>query len=120
MWGSAIGCIVTLTLSMLAVPLAADAQPAGKMPRLGVLTPGIPPQPWLEAFRQGLRTLGYIEGQTIALEVRWDEYHPERWPNLAADLVRLRVDLIVAGTTRRRPGGQACDQHPPHRHGGQF
>ena len=69
------------------------------MPRLGVLTPGIPPQPWVEAFRQGLHTLGYVEGRTIALEVRWDEYHPERWPDLAADLVRLRVDLIVAGTT---------------------
>jgi len=99
MWGSVLGCIATLILSLLVAPLAAEAQPEGKMPRLGVLTPGIPPQPWVEAFRQGLRTLGYVEGQTIALEVRWDEYHPERWPDLAADLVRLRVDLIVAGTT---------------------
>jgi putative ABC transport system substrate-binding protein len=99
MWGSAIGCIVTLILSLLIAPLTAEAQPGEKMPRLGVLTPGIPPQPWLEAFRQELRTLGYVEGQTIALEVRWDEHHPERWPALAADLVRLRVDLIVAGTT---------------------
>ena len=52
-----------------------------------------------EAFRQGLRDLGYLEDQTIALELRWDEHHPERWPALAADLVRLRVDCIVAGTT---------------------
>src|SRR5712691_4042104 len=99
MWGSAFGCIVTLILRLLIAPLTAEAQPGEKMPRLGVLTPGIPPQPWLEAFRQALRTLGYVEGQTIALEVRWDEHHPERWPALAADLVRLRVDLIVAGTT---------------------
>src|SRR2546426_5743946 len=102
MWCSAIGCIVTLTLSLLAVPLAADAQPAGSMPRIGVLYPGFPPgEPggWFDRFRQGLRDLGYIEGQTIALEVRWDEHHAESWPDLAADLVRLRVDCIVAGTT---------------------
>ena len=102
MWCSAIGCIVTLTLSLLAAPLAADAQPAGNIPRIGVLYPGFPPgEPggWFDRFRQGLRDLGYVEGQTIALEVRWDEHHSERWPDLAADLVRLRVDLIVAGST---------------------
>src|SRR5712691_8757542 len=99
MWYSTAGCMVMLTLSLLAAPLAAEAQPAAKMPRLGVLVPGIPPEPLTEAFRQGLRDLGYIEGQTIALEVRWDEHHAERWPDLAADLVRRRVDCIVAGTT---------------------
>jgi putative ABC transport system substrate-binding protein len=52
----------------------------------------------LARFRQGLRELGYVEDQTIALEIRWDEYQRERWPELAADLVRLRVDRIVAGT----------------------
>ncbi len=102
MWCSAIGCIVTLTLSLLAAPLAADAQPAGSIPRIGVLYPGFPPgEPggWFDRFRQGLRDLGYTEGQTIALEVRWDEHQSERWPDLAADLVRLRVDIIVAGST---------------------
>ena len=102
MWGRTLGCIVTLILSLLAVPLAAHAQPAVKVPRLGVLVPGVPPgEPGgvFDRFRQGLRDLGYVEGQTVALEIRWDEYHPERWPDLAADLVRLRVDLIVAGTT---------------------
>ena len=91
MWCSAIGCIVTLTLNLLAAPLAADAQPAGSIPRIGVLYPGFPPgEPggWFDRFRQGLRDLGYTEGQTIALEVRWDEHHAERWPDLAADLVR--------------------------------
>ena len=102
MWCSAIGCIVTLTLSLLAAPLAADAQPAGSIPRIGVLYPGFPPgEPggWFDRFRQGLRDLGYTEGQTIALEVRWDEHQSERWPDLAADLVRLRVDIIIAGST---------------------
>ena len=110
MWCSAVGCIVMLTLSLLAAPLAARAQPAGKMPRLGVLTPGLPPgEPGrgLDRFRQGLRDLGYVEGQTIALEVRWDEHHPERWPDLAAALVQRPVNIIVAGST---PAAQAA-QH---------
>jgi putative tryptophan/tyrosine transport system substrate-binding protein len=105
MWCSAIGCIVTLTLSMLVAPLAATAQPAGQMPRIGVIASGIPPgQPGVagrgpDRFRQGLRDLGYIEGQTVTLEVRWSENRPERLPDLAADLVRLPVDIIVAGSS---------------------
>src|SRR2546427_6373726 len=94
---------MTLALSLLVAPLAAAAQSAGKVPRLGVLAPGSPPgEPGrgLDRLRQGLHDLGYVEGQTIALEVRWDEQHPERWPDLAtADLVQLHVDIIVAGTT---------------------
>ena len=73
MWRSAVRCIMTLTLSVLATPLAANAQPAGGIPRLGVLYSGAPPgEPGgpLDHFRQGLRDLGYVEGQTIALEVR--------------------------------------------------
>src|SRR6266849_2443061 len=100
MWCSAVGCIVLLTLSLLAAPLAAEAQPAGKMPRIGVLRPGPPPEEpgrGLDRFRQGLRDLGYVEGQTMALEIRWAENQPERYPTLAAELVRLPVDIIVAG-----------------------
>jgi len=103
MWYSAVAWIMTLTLSLLVTPLAAAAQSAGKVPRLGVLAPGSPPgEPGrgLDRLRQGLRDLGYVEGQTIALEVRWDEQHPERWPDLAtADHVQLHVDILVAGTT---------------------
>jgi putative ABC transport system substrate-binding protein len=102
MWLRTVGCIVTLTLSLLAAPLAADAQPAGKMPRIGVLRPGVSPgEPGRGAdrFFQALRDLGYIEGQTIALEVRWAENQPERLPDLATELVRLPVDIIVAGDT---------------------
>ena len=81
MWYSAVGCIVALTLSLLTAPLAAHAQSAGKLPRIGVLAPGPPPgEPGRGAqrFRQALRDLGYVEGQTITLEVRWADNHPER------------------------------------------
>jgi len=96
MWYSAVGAIVTLILSLLAVPPAAAAPPAGKMWRIGFLNAASGPIP--EAFQQGLRDLGYIEGQTIALEIRWDEGKPERSPAHAAELVALPVDLIVTGT----------------------
>jgi putative ABC transport system substrate-binding protein len=99
MWYSAIGCVITLTLSLLAAPLAAQVQPAGKMPRIGVLVPGVPPGASgdeLDVLRQGLRDLGYVEGQTIALEVRWGKGQRERYPALVADLVQRPVDVIVA------------------------
>jgi len=99
MWYSTAGCIVMLTLGLLAAPLATHAQPAGKMPRIGILAPGPPPRPGVEAFRQGLRALGYVEGQTIALEIRWDEGKPQRLLELAAELAALNVDVLVAGTS---------------------
>jgi putative ABC transport system substrate-binding protein len=97
MWHSAVGYIVALILSLLVAPLA--AQPREKMPRIGYLNPGAASDPLrqrrLEAFRHGLRALGYVEGQTIALEPRWAEGQYERYPALAADLVRVPVDVIV-------------------------
>lgn len=99
MWCRAVGCIVTLTLSLLTVLLAANAQPVGKVPRIGVIMQGVSPGESgdeLDVFRQGLRDLGYVEGQTIVLEVRWGEHQRERYPALAAALVQRRVDLIVA------------------------
>ena len=85
------------SLGLLAAPLDADAQPAGRNPRIGILRPGSPPDPLLDAFRQGLRELGYEEGRNISIEYRWAEGRDERFPGLAADLVRLKVDVIVAG-----------------------
>jgi putative ABC transport system substrate-binding protein len=87
---------VVLTLGLLAAPLAADGQRAGKIPRIGVLRPGSPPDPLVEAFRQGLRELGYAEGHNISIEYRWAEGRDERLPALVADLVRHDVDVIVA------------------------
>ncbi len=94
--------LLTLALSLLVAPLAAHAQPAGKLPRLGVLAPGPPreePSKGVPRFLQALRDLGYIEGQTMTLEIRAAENQPERYPDLATDLVQLPVDVIVAGDT---------------------
>jgi putative ABC transport system substrate-binding protein len=86
--------------ALLAAPLAAEAQPAGKVPRLGYLSAlsGSDPQLHrsLDEFRQRLRELGYVEGQSLAIEYRWAEGKIERLPDLAAELVRLKVDVIVA------------------------
>jgi len=75
--------------------LVAHAQQATKMPRVGVLRLGLPPDPYVDAFRRGLRDVGYVEGQTIALEYRWAEGKANRLPGLAAELVQLKVDVIV-------------------------
>ena len=96
MWCSAIGCLVTLTLSLLAAPLAAGAQPTGKVWRIGVLTRTPPESPRWAPFHQGLHELGYVEGQSIAFEWRLSGGSAERFPDLAAELVRLQVDVIVA------------------------
>jgi putative ABC transport system substrate-binding protein len=82
----------------LALGWSADAQESKKIPRVGVLVAGHPPtRPTLEAFRQGLRDLGYVEGKNIHLELRWDEGNPDPWAELAGELVRLKVDVILAG-----------------------
>jgi putative ABC transport system substrate-binding protein len=89
-----------LTLGTLALPFAAEAQQAGKVPRIGFLYYGSPgPSPELDAFRQGLRELGCIEGQNIAIDVRFASGRVERLPELAAELVRLKVDVIVTPGT---------------------
>ena len=96
MWRSPLGLIVTLTLGILVAPLPSSAQPPGKVVRLGWLSFGFASSPALDGLRQGLRELGYVEGQNLALEQRHAEGHYERLPALAADLVRLRVEVLVA------------------------
>jgi putative tryptophan/tyrosine transport system substrate-binding protein len=91
-----VGLIVTLALAVLVAPLAAHAQPSGKVFRVGVLRPISPGPPTQQAFKQRLQELGYVEGQNLALEVRAAEGQLERLPGLAAELVRLHVDVIVA------------------------
>jgi putative tryptophan/tyrosine transport system substrate-binding protein len=102
MWFSAIGCIMMLTLSLLAAPLLAVAQPVGQMRRIGMLRAGVTSTDFkrnFEAFRQGLRDLGWVEGQNLTIEYRTAEGRLDRLPDLATDLVRLRPDVIVAGGT---------------------
>ena len=91
----------TFALGLLAGPSVADAQPAGKVQRIGYLlgtSSTVSPRP-VEAFRQGLRGLGWVEGQNIVIEYRSAEGRYDRLPDLAADLVRLKVDIIAAAGT---------------------
>jgi putative ABC transport system substrate-binding protein len=93
--------IGTLAGGLLAAPLAAQAQQPSKTFRIGYLEFGsaAPGTPHLEAFRKGLRQLGWVEGQNIAIEVRYAEGKQDRLPELAVDLVNLKVDLIFASAT---------------------
>jgi putative ABC transport system substrate-binding protein len=92
------GLLVTLTLAILVAPSAAEAQQPTKVYRIGRLSSGSPPdmERTAEAFRQGLREHGYVEGQNLVIAWRFAEGRLERLPDLAADLVRLPVDVIVA------------------------
>ncbi len=95
-------------------PLAAKAQPVGKaMPRIGYLSGGVRSDSMrLEAFRQGLRELGYVEGQNVSFEWRYTE-DASRLPHLAAELVRLKVDVIVTGGAgATRPAKEATATIP--------
>ena len=91
--------ITLLGGAVVARPLGARAQQAVKLYRIGILSPQVPPPEFLEAFRQGLRERGYVEGQTIAFEVRSAEGYSQRLAVLANELVRLKVDVIVAINT---------------------
>ena len=93
---STVGSIVTLILGLLVAPLATTAQPRGKIPRIAVLAPTSQahPAPCLFAFQQGLRDLGYVEGQTILLDYRYGEGHADRLPALATELVQRAPDVL--------------------------
>ncbi len=93
--------VAVVVLALLAPVLDAEAQQAVKIPRIGYLSPVAPTSnPDFEnAFREGLRELGYVEGRNIAIEYRWAEGKYERLPELAAELVRLKVEVILAATT---------------------
>jgi putative tryptophan/tyrosine transport system substrate-binding protein len=91
----------TLAGGLLAAPQISDAQQAAKIPRIGFLSGSLARGPHLpEAFRQGLRDLGYVEGRNVVIEYRDAEGKFERLPALAAELVALKVDVIVATGNR--------------------
>src|SRR6185295_19912287 len=82
--------------ALLAAPLVAEAEQAAKVTRIGYLSHNLAASPHLrEAFLQGLRDLGYVEGRNVVIEYRYAEGKPERLPVLAAELVALKVDVIV-------------------------
>src|SRR5262245_43749976 len=114
MWCRTVGLMLTLALSLLVAPLAIEAQPPTKVSRIGVLIPGasLPSLRW-ETCQQSLRDLGYVEGQNLVIEYRYAEHNLERLPDLAAELVRLPVDLIVASeTTATRAAQHATSTIP--------
>jgi len=88
-----------MMLALLAIGATANAQQAQKRPTVGFLAPGSAgsPSPFIEAFENGLRALGWIKDQNVILEYRYAEGKAERFPELVNELVRLPVDVIVAG-----------------------
>ena len=90
-------CFISAMLFALCVSV--QAQQPKKIPRIGLLISAstAATAPYIESFRQGLRELGYIEGKNIILEIRGGEAKYDRLPDIAAELVRLKVDIIVAG-----------------------
>ena len=99
--------IGTLAGGLLAAPLVGEAQQAGKVYRIGILEaiPAAQNAPNLDALRKGLRDLGYVEGRNLLIEYRSADGRAERFPALASELVRLKVDLIV---TRGTPAARAA------------
>ena len=93
--------ITILGGAAVAWSVAARAQQPGKPPTIGYLGGGGPisQRGWVDAFPQRLRELGWIEGRTVAIEYRWGEGRPERYAEIAAEFVRLKVNLIFAGGT---------------------
>ena len=113
---SAIGLMLTLALGFLVAPLAANAQQPGKVYRIGLLGVGLSPseaQLQQSPFLQGLRELGWHEGQNLVIERRYAEGQLDRLPDLAAELVGLKVDLILAfGSIALRVAQQATSTLP--------
>jgi putative ABC transport system substrate-binding protein len=106
---SAVGLLVFCIFGCFTMPLVAVAQPSPPVPRLGILLTlrATEPSPYFEAFRQGLRELGWVEGENIVLEYRYAERQLTRLPALAAELVRLPVDILFANTAQ---GARAAQQ----------
>ena len=107
---------ILLVVAVVVVAAIAHAQPPGKIPRIGYLSTNTPAamSTRTEAFRQGLRELGYVEGKTVVIEYRYAEGKRDRLPALAAELVRLNVDIIVAagGEGTASPAKQATNTIP--------
>ena len=94
--------LLSAAIIVMAVAYQANAQERGKIPHIGILLPSAPntaADANLEAFRQGLHDLGYVEGRNIILEYRWAENREDQYPALVADLIRLKVDIIFTSST---------------------
>src|SRR5262245_18665498 len=114
--GAIAGSIVLI--GAVVAPLAADAQPPSKLPRIGIFVPGSSSggdqfQLLVKTFRDGLRELGWVEGRTAVIETRWGEGRLDEFPKIAAELVTLPVDVLVAwGPQAIRAAQQASGTVP--------
>src|SRR6185369_8134924 len=107
------GFITLVGGAAAAWPLAAGAQQKGKLPVIGLLNPGSTDTPGVVGFYKGLRELGYVEGSNIAIERRYGDWNADRFKELAADLARIKVDVIVVvSTTPARAAKQATSTVP--------
>jgi putative tryptophan/tyrosine transport system substrate-binding protein len=91
--------IAILIVAALAAPLTAEAQPAGKVYRIGWLHPVTMPPTWMEAMRQSLRDHGYVEGRNLVVDYQLGDGRFERLPAMAAELVRLNPDILMSGNS---------------------
>jgi putative ABC transport system substrate-binding protein len=96
-----------LVVAILAVALPGEAQQPAKIYRIGIVRPGSASSPYGDALRNALRAVGYVDGRNAVFEERWTEGQAERLPELAGELVRLKVDVIVAVST---PAALAAQQ----------
>ncbi len=112
--------LLILSAMLFAFCFSASAQQPNKIYRIGYLSNTDPAgeSSRSEAIRLALRELGYIDGQNIAIEYRYTEGKLDRLPELAAELVRLKVDIIVVAGGNAGPGGEECDQDNSHRYDG--
>jgi putative ABC transport system substrate-binding protein len=112
---STVRLMTTLALTLLMMPLASDAEQPAKLYRIGILgaTSAAAYAPFISAFREGLHDLGHVEGKDIVIDSRWAEGRYDRLPDLAAELVRLQVDLIVThGPVASRAAKEATPTIP--------
>ena len=111
--GKSIFCF-SIGALLMALCSSTEAQQLKRIPRIGYLanSPSVYPAR-IEAFRRGLRDLGYVEGKNVAIEWRFNQGNPDRIPALAAELVRLKVDIIVTtGALRTRAAKEATKTIP--------
>src|SRR5262249_36078053 len=107
------GFLSTLAAGLLAAPLTVRAQEGGKVWKVGVLAAEPADSGRADGFREGLRAHGLVEGQNIAIDWRSAEGNPGRYPDLAAELVRLGVDVIVAGSVEAVAAAQKATRTIP-------
>jgi len=91
--------LAVMVLAGLAMPVTTDAQQPAKVPRIGFLRAGPPPRDFVEGFRQGLRELGYLEGQNLIIDYRFTDGTTTQLANLGAELLQRRVDVVLASGT---------------------